>query len=224
MGGGVSEAASDLMSTGPEAGQWPRAWRELGVGDSPALRRLYQDVLARYSEPHRHYHTPQHLAECFEKVQEIISLAEHPAEVRVGLWFHDAIYDTRRHDNEQQSADWARSAARSLGASAESAQRIHDLIMFTRHSAAPVGVDAQVLVDADLSILGAPPARFQEYEAQVRSEYAWVPDEVFRSRRAAILKELVGRSHLYSTVRFQEQYEAQARRNLQHSLQYLAAL
>ena len=204
-----------------DVAQWLKAWRDLGVPDSPELHRLYRDVLLRYSEPHRHYHTGQHLAECFEKVQDIISLAEHPAEVRVGLWFHDAIYDTRRHDNEQQSADWARSAARELGARSENAQRIHDLIMFTRHSAAPVGVDAHVLVDADLSILGAPPARFREYEAQVRSEYAWVPDEMFRTTRAQILKELLDRSHLYSTAYFQERYEAQARSNLQHSLQYL---
>ena len=204
-----------------DVAQWLKAWRDLGVPDSPELHRLYRDVLLRYSEPHRHYHTGQHLAECFEKVQDIISLAEHPAEVRVGLWFHDAIYDTRRHDNEQQSADWARSAARELGARSENAQRIHDLIMFTRHSAAPVGVDAHVLVDADLSILGALPARFREYEAQVRSEYAWVPDEMFRTTRAQILKELLDRSHLYSTAYFQERYEAQARRNLQHSLQYL---
>jgi predicted metal-dependent HD superfamily phosphohydrolase len=207
-----------------DVAQWLKAWRDLGVPDSPELHRLYRDVLLRYSEPHRHYHTGQHLAECFEKVQDIISLAEHPAEVRVGLWFHDAIYDTRRHDNEQQSADWARSAARELGARSENAQRIHDLIMFTRHSAAPVGVDAHVLVDADLSILGAPPARFREYEAQVRSEYAWVPDEMFRTTRAQILKELLDRSHLYSTAYFQERYEAQARRNLQHSLQYLEGL
>jgi len=207
-----------------DVGQWLEAWRELGVADSPKLNLLYRDVLLRYSEPHRHYHTGQHLAECFEKVQDIISLAEHPAEVRVGLWFHDAIYDTRRHDNEQQSADWARSAARELGASAESAQRIHELIMFTRHSVAPVGVDAQVLVDADLSILGASPARFQEYEAQVRSEYAWVPDEMFRSTRAKILQELLGRPHLYCTAHFQERYEAQARRNLQQSLKHLEGL
>ena len=204
-----------------DADHWLGAWRELGVADSPELNRLHRDVLLRYAEPHRHYHTRQHLAECFAKVQDIISLAEHPGEVLVGLWFHDAIYDTQRHDNEQRSADWARSAARELGARAESAQRIHDLIMFTRHSAAPVGIDAQVLVDADLSILAAPPARFQEYEAQVRSEYAWVPDEVFRSRRATILKELLGRSHLYSTAHFQDRYEAQARRNLQQSLKNL---
>lgn len=202
-------------------GRWVETWGELGVSDSPQLRHLRGDVLGRYSEPHRHYHTQQHLAECFEKIQDIIALAEHPAEVKIGLWFHDAIYDTQRHDNEERSVAWARSAGRELGAAADSAQRIYDLIMFTRHAAEPIGIDARVLVDADLSILGAQPARFQEYERQVRSEYGWVPDAMFRSTRAKILKEFLARPHLYGTGPFQERYEAQARRNLQHSLMAL---
>jgi predicted metal-dependent HD superfamily phosphohydrolase len=207
-----------------DIGQWVETWRELGVGDSPALRRLYQDVRGRYFEPHRHYHTYHHLAECFEKVQDIIGLAEHPAEVNVGLWFHDVIYDTQRQDNEERSAAWARNAAREFGVSAESAQRIYDLIMFTRHAVEPVGIDAHILVDADLSILGAQPARFQEYESQVRSEYAWVPDEMFRPTRAKILKEFLGRPHLFCTPQFRERYEAQARRNLQRSLARLEGI
>jgi predicted metal-dependent HD superfamily phosphohydrolase len=111
-----------------------------------------------------------------------------------------------------------------LGASSESAQRIYDLIMFTRHAVEPVGIDAQVLVDADLSILGAQPARFQEYEAQVRREYGWVPDALFRPARAKILKEFLGRPHLYCTGPFRDRYEAPARRNLQHSLGYLEGI
>ena len=101
---------------------------------------------------------------------------------------------------------------------ADSAERIHALVMVTRHAIPPIGVDAQVLVDADLSILGAPAARFQEYEAQVRLEYAWVPDATFHPARARILEELLGRPHLYSTARFRERYEAQARDNLRRSL------
>ena len=207
-----------------EIGPWIEAWRRLGVGESPALGRLRDDVLSRYAEPHRHYHTAQHLAECFEKVRDIIALAEHPAEVHVGLWFHDAIYDTRRHDNEERSAAWACSAARELGAASDSAQRIYDLIMFTCHAAEPIGIDAQVLVDVDLSILGAPRARFDEYEAQVRREYEWVPEATFRSTRARILKEFLDRPHLYCTAHFRERYEEQARRNLRHSLESLEGL
>lgn len=150
-------------------------------------------------------------------------VAEHPAEIKLGLWFHDVIYHTRRHDNEQRSADWAHTAARELDASAEAAQRIYDLIMFTRHAAAPVGIDAEVLVDTDLSILGAPPARFEEYESQVRREYAWVPDTTFRARRAAILEQFLARPHIFCTMPFRERYESQARRNLVQSLTALGA-
>ena len=197
---------------------WVGSWRALGISDSPALRQLHRDVLSRYAEPHRHYHTYQHLAECFDKIRDIVALAEHPAEVAIGLWFHDAIYDTQQHDNEERSADWARAVARELGASPASAQRIHDLVMSTRHAAEPVGIDAQVLVDADLSILGAQPARFEEYETQVRREYEWVADAAFRSGRAKILKTLLDRPHLYSTAGFRQRYEAQAQRNLKSSL------
>src|SRR3989454_8561334 len=195
-----------------EISHWVETWRELGADDSAELRRLYGDVLGRYSEPHRHYHTRQHLVECFEKVQDIISLAEHQAEVNAGLWFHDVIYDTQRHDNEERSADWARSAAREFGASAESGQRIYELIMFTRHAAEPVGIDAQVLVDADLSILRAQPARFQEYEAQVRSEYGLEPDAMIRSTRAKILKQLHDRPHLSRRTHISERDEPEAAR------------
>ena len=213
-----AERGRARRETVSDIGHWVLSWRGLGVGDSPALGQLHRDVLSRYAEPHRHYHTRQHLAECFEKIRDIIALAEHPAEVEIGLWFHDAIYDTRRHDNEERSADWAGTAARELGASAGSAQRIHDLVMSTRHAAEPVGIDAQVLVDADLSILGAQPARFEEYEAQVRREYEWVEDAAFRSGRAKILKQLLDRPHLFSTDSFRQRYEAQARRNIQISL------
>src|SRR5262249_24877442 len=172
--------------------------------------------------------------ECFEKVRDIIALAEHAAEVEIALWFHDAIYDTQwfhdaiydtqRHDNEEQSADWARTAVRQLGATAESAQRVYDLVMVTRHAAEPVRIDAQVLVDADLPILGARPERFREYEAQVRREYEWVPDDAFKSRRAKILKEFLDRPNLFCTAHFRERYEAQARRNLQRSIDALGRL
>jgi predicted metal-dependent HD superfamily phosphohydrolase len=201
--------------------QWVDTWRDLSVADSPTLRQLYADVRARYAESHRHYHTHQHLAECFEKVQDIIVLAPHPAEVKLALWFHDAVYDTRRHDNEQRSAEWARGAAQDLGARAEIAERIYDLIMSTRHAAEPVGPDAQVLVDVDLSILGAEAGRFREYEMQVRREYSWVPDDTFRLGRAKILKDFLGRPQIYSTARFRERYEAPARRNLRDSLERL---
>jgi predicted metal-dependent HD superfamily phosphohydrolase len=200
---------------------WLESWRQLGVNDSPTLRSLLVDVRGRYSEPHRYYHTGQHLDECFEKVRPLISLAARPAEVEIGLWFHDAIYDTQRQDNEERSAAWAQSAALGPGVDAQCAQRIYDLVMATRHAAEPSDIDAQVLVDADLSILGADPVRFHQYEEQVRREYAWVPEPIFRSTRAKILREFLGRRQIFCTLPGQARYESQARHNLQQSLAQL---
>lgn len=172
-------------------------WR----GDAALLEQL----LARYREPHRHYHTLQHLAECFEKFDELRDVAAHPGDVELAIWFHDAVYEPRRDDNEARSADWARATV---------GERVAELVMATRHEAVPADIDAQVLVDVDLSILGAPPTRFDEYERQVREEYRWVPEFLYRRKRREILASFLARPTIYSTPRFIERHEAQARQNL----------
>lgn len=201
--------------------RWLGPWAALGVERSVRLAELRASLLSRYREPQRHYHTVQHLDECFERWPEIRDHAAHPAEVALALWFHDAIYDTRRSDNEALSATLARESALDLGVAEDAAQRIADLVLFTRHAIEPQGTDAEALVDVDLSILGAPSARFDEYERQVRREYAWVAEETFRKRRAEVLEQFLGRRHIYSTAVFRERYEPAARANLERSLRAL---
>jgi predicted metal-dependent HD superfamily phosphohydrolase len=194
---------------------WTRAWEQLGA---TADGGLLQELIARYSEPHRSYHTLRHLEECFVKLEELRPLAERPAEVELALWFHDAIYDPRRHDNEERSADWASESALAHGLEPAVAQRLHALVITTRHEAGPHGVDQAVLVDIDLCILAASPERFDEYEKQVREEYRWVPALVYRRRRKAILQSFASRSTIYRTPLFIERYERPARENLVRSL------
>jgi predicted metal-dependent HD superfamily phosphohydrolase len=175
-----------------------------------ADRSLYQALIARYREPHRRYHTLQHLEECFERFDEVADLAPHPGEVELALWFHDAIYDPRRSDNERRSADWASASTGN--------PHVHALIMATRHEAVPDGADAKALVDVDLWILAAPEKRFEEYEQQVREEYGWVPGFIYRRKRREILESFLARPTIYSTARFIERYESAARANLARSL------
>ena len=201
--------------------RWFAPWAALGVPHSDRLQQLHASLLDRYRESQRHYHTVQHLDECFARWPEIRSHAARPAEVELALWFHDAIYDTHRSDNEALSAALARDAALGLGVSLGSAQRISDLILCTRHAVEPEGADAEALIDVDLSILGAAPARFDEYEDQVRSEYAWVAEETFCARRAEVLGQFLARRHIYSTRLFRERYEPRARANLARSLKTL---
>jgi predicted metal-dependent HD superfamily phosphohydrolase len=148
-------------------------------------------------------------------------LGEHPAEVEIALWFHDAVYDVQAKDNEAKSAQWAETELNAARVAPQAVARIRELIMATCHAALPVGQDQQLLVDVDLAILGAPRPRFIEYEEQVRQEYDWVPGWLFRRRRRGILKEFLAREPIYSTPQIRAKLEGQARENLAYSLERL---
>ena len=199
--------------------RWLAVWRQLGVAGNDELFARVRDA---YQEPHRKYHTLQHLTECLQRFDEVKDHADHPAEVELALWFHDAIYSLKEKGNELRSADWAQSSIMASGLANDVGARVHALIMMTVHNAVPGNRDAEALIDVDLSIFAAPPSRFDEYERQVREEYAWVPEQIFRRERGRILREFLNRQHLYSTPWFREHREAAARANLERSIKNLA--
>lgn len=206
---------------------WAASWRELGSGSGgvtpsagalPA-EALFAELLARHREAHRAYHTLQHLAECFVHLEREREHALRPAEVALAIWFHDAIYEVHRHDNEERSAEWARAALLAAGAPAEVAARVQSLVLATRHAEALAeDGDAPLLIDIDLAILGATEARFAEYEAQIRIEYAHVPREAFEARRRGILAGFLAREPIYRTASMRERFEGAARRNLARAI------
>lgn len=195
---------------------WQNTWNAL---QATAPAGLYEQLIEAYCEPQRHYHTLQHLEECLQLHAKAEHLASSPQEIAVALWFHDAVYDVRAHNNEVRSADWVVTALQLAGVSAEVQARVHTLIMATQHTAVPTAGDAAYLVDVDLAILGAPPARFAQYEQQIQQEYAWVPQAIFRTKRHAVLQGFLARPRIYSTPFFAQQLEASARANLQKALQ-----
>ena len=191
---------------------WLRMWAGVGaMGDGAAA---YEELLARYSEPWRRYHTPQHLRECIVTFESAAYLAARPAEVEAGLWFHDAVYELQRSDNEEQSARLAEGVLSNAGAPHEVGVRVATLVLATKHTASPEAPDEQLLVDIDLSILGATEPRFAQYERQIREEYSFVPEGVFREKRRAILRSFIARPRIYSTQHFFGLLEQQARVNL----------
>jgi predicted metal-dependent HD superfamily phosphohydrolase len=209
------------IAQAPHLEGWCSAWSGLGVREPDAT--LLEQLQRCYAEPHRHYHTVQHLAECFIQFALLHDIAEQPAQIALALWFHDAIYDTHRDDNELCSAEWARASLLAAGVSSQAAEQVHALVMVTRHDAMPATLDERIVVDVDLSILGADAQRFDEYECQVRAEYAWVEESMFRSRRRSILEAFLARPQLYHTPRFIALCEARARGNLRRSIDALGS-
>ena len=195
--------------------RWQSLWRDL-AGAAPAQE--FAALTSRYAESHRHYHTAQHINECLAHFDGAYTCCEHPPEVELALWFHDAIYEPRAKDNEEKSADWAVRVMRESGMPLDAQTRVRALIMTTCHDALPETADEQVLVDIDLSILGADAARFDEYEAQVRAEYRWVPGFLFRRKRREVLEGFLARESIYATTHFRNQLEKKARDNLARSL------
>jgi predicted metal-dependent HD superfamily phosphohydrolase len=193
--------------------RWNDTWSSLELLPPP---NLLLALIQSYSESHRFYHTLQHLGECLELLDAAAPLAARLPEIQLALWFHDAIYDPQRQDNEDRSAAWVIESLSTLDSAL--AQRVQDLVLVTKHHQVLHDTDAQLLVDVDLAILGADEGRFAEYEQQIRQEYHWVSAEDFRVGRSQILKSFLERPAIYVTPWLADQLELKARRNLENSL------
>lgn len=201
---------------------WDAAWSSLG---RPAPAGLQAELMTAWSEPRRHYHDQRHLRECLALWTRWRDHSPRPGEVAIALWFHDAIYDPQAGSNELHSAAWATRSLVRAGADSDTAQRVHDLVMATQHDApAALGssLDAQLLVDIDLSILGSPAERFERYNQDVRKEYAWVPGFRYQEARAQVLQSFLDRPRLYHGEHAVALLEARARINLAAALSRLA--
>ncbi|RFS84932.1 HD domain-containing protein [Actinomadura spongiicola] len=190
----------------------------------PHTRHIGTELDKRYGEPHRRHHTRDHLTAVLDLVDELARYADAPDVVRLAAWFHDAVYDPERADNEERSA---RLAARMLAdtdlPASDVEQVVHLVELTATHAPADGDRDGQVLCDADLAILGADPDRYAAYAAAVREEYAFVPDELFRAGRSEILNGLLALPTLFHTATAHERYEQRARNNIRTELMLLSA-
>lgn len=179
---------------------------------------LLRNVAARYSEPHRRYHTWAHVLACLDARNQITD-ARLP-EIDLALLFHDAVYDPLASDNEDRSAGLLVEEGRRAWLNEELLQRAQVLVAATKYAGDSV-VDTEeacVGVDADLSILGSDAASFAEYERVVRHEFARFDDATYASGRSQVLRAFLERPSIYSTRRGLRLWEARARRNLEGSL------
>ena len=142
------------------------------------------------------------------------SSCTRPALVEMALWFHDAVYDPKAGDNEERSADLAALALSDFGASAASIERVRHLIMLTKTHQPSDDADEALLIDIDLAILGQSVERFDQYEEQIRFEYSWVPEEVYREKRAEVLRGFLIRDQIFVTEPMRQRFERSAKDNL----------
>lgn len=201
----------------------PAIARELAadaLANEPSVRALCDEVSDAWSEPHRRYHTLQHLAECLRWLDDpaVDGAFARPLEAELALFFHDLVYDTARSDNEERSAERARALLCAVeGVDRDAVERVCAMILATQTHVAQSD-DARLMLDVDLSILGADEARFAQYEQQIREEFSWVPDEAYAAGRRRVLEGFAARARIFQSATLFERLEANARRNLQRAL------
>lgn len=217
-------------------------------GGAAAASSWWSRVAARYGEEQRAYHTLRHVGEVLSRLDEHAAAdaaansgrgtaalaADERLAASLAAWFHDVVYDPRRADNEELSAVELDEFAAECGVPANVHALARAAIVATAGHAEPdpaslpdsmpgAAAAVRAVLDADLAVLGRPPAAYDEYAGQVRREYAFVPVETFRRRRADVLRGLVARQRLYFTDLWHGRLDAAARLNLQREIAGLEA-
>lgn len=185
-------------------------------------RGLRDRLLSAYSEPHRGYHDVRHLAEMLGHAQRLADeehLSEEAREaVVLAAWFHDAVYDGSR-DDEERSAVLAEGALTAADVPPGLVAEVARLVRLTaEHAPSEDDTAGQVLCDADLAILAAERERYDEYVRDVRREYAHLDDETFGAGRVKVLHALLGKPTLFHTAGARARWEKAARANVAREL------
>ncbi len=192
---------------------WVRLLGQFGVEPVSAYPTLDRLLLA-YQEPHRAYHNLEHINDVLRVIGKLASLAENPDLVFLAGWFHDVVYDPKANDNEESSAQWAIAELTPLIGDAP-AKVVADLVLATKHTnATQMNADTAVLLDADLSILGAEPKRYEKYAKAIRQEYSFVSEADYRVGRTKVLQSFLARERLFQTDRMHAVGEELARQNI----------
>lgn len=140
---------------------------------------ISKDVLLRYDEPHRYYHNIDHIVSMVDSSVEGKTVSE---KLTLAIVFHDIIYDPKRSDNEEQSAE--------LFYSLMPDNEIAEAIRETKDHNPKTKLGKQ-LCDLDLDILYRNDFQsFIDFEHKIFKEYQWVEYSIYKEKRIEILTNL----------------------------------
>jgi len=184
-------------------------------------QKTYEALIKAHAEPHRAYHTLDHIEACLTHLDRVRSETTAPEEIEMALWFHDAVYQPFSSTNEEDSASWCAQWLQSSSVEQSIIDRIRQYILDTKSHDTPLTQDGCYMLDIDLSILGTPQSVYDQFEQDVRREYRRVPSFIFCKKRKAILLNFLNRDKIYKTAYFQDTFETQARSNLKRAISNL---
>lgn len=193
-------------------------WNELFLNFQvePTLsKKTFFDVVGKYSGYDRYYHNLVHIEHVLNIASILEPLAQNFPAIQITAWFHDVIYDPQANDNEEKSAKFASASLKSLNVPQTIINHVTNMILQTKTHHPPLeDIDSQILLDADLSILGAENSEYMEYAQAIRQEYFWLSDAEYRVGRKRVLENFLQRNRIYFTDNAFQMLELKARENM----------
>ena len=184
--------------------------------------KVFFDLFTAYSSPTRFYHNLAHILQVLETIDLMRSLSENLVAIQFAAWFHDVIYDPKAKDNEEKSAEYAADKLKILGINPEIIDPVIRLILTTKKHQPPANdIDSRILLDADLSILGATTAEYRNYAKAIKREYAWLSEREYVLGRKQVLENFLKRERIYHTPQMFAALESKARHNIQEEIESL---
>eukprot|EP01117_Protostelium_nocturnum_P003030 TRINITY_DN13961_c0_g1_i1.p1 TRINITY_DN13961_c0_g1~~TRINITY_DN13961_c0_g1_i1.p1 ORF type:complete len:231 (+),score=54.22 TRINITY_DN13961_c0_g1_i1:50-694(+) len=204
------------------------SWLSLSLQtDDASLIKMgnwFKRLKAFYEEKSRYYHNISHVISMLSLLEEYRSSVRKPVHVALAIWFHDAIYDATKNDNEEKSVQLFEVFAIDLNLSAELTKEISSYIIATKshktNSENSENRDLAFFLDFDVSILGKEEEEYDQYSVQIRKEYSHVSNQDYRVGREKVLNSL-SEGNVFATKEFRDRFEEKAKANMKREIQLL---
>ncbi len=189
------------------------------TGDRAVVDRFWHELVLHYNGKKRYYHNLTHIEHVYMNLVPFFNTAI-PPEVMFAMFYHDAVYDVTRKDNEEQSTDLAHKVMTEIGVPAAIIFETESLILATKVHEPTEDNTMNAFTDADLCILGAGEKEYNAYLQNIRKEFSVYPDRLYNAGRKNVLQDFLEMPRIFKTDWFYNLYERQARLNLkrEHSL------
>ena len=203
-------------------GDWFRLFPAISQSDE-RLSEIFDYLVQKYSEGHRFYHNLSHVNSLLCAAENFKEKFADYRSVRLAIWFHDAVYEPKRTDNEAESARLATASLEKLEMAEKLIEKIRRMVLATeKHDGETMDFDGKMFLDLDLGILGADEKIYGEYKRAIRREYSFVPFFLYRCSRRRILENFMSREFLYFTEEMREKCERRARQNIANEIKELS--
>ncbi|EOQ96953.1 hypothetical protein LEP1GSC195_2621 [Leptospira wolbachii serovar Codice str. CDC] len=185
---------------------------------------LWEEIRSHYSEPHRTYHSLNHLYQMLGEFDSVSKELQDPEIALFALFYHDLIYDVTSKTNEEESAKIAKDRLSELGISQERIEICIEHILATKSHRLgdKCHPDTSFFLDIDISILGSEESKYYKYAKNIRKEYSIFSSEDYQKGRIQVLNHFIENIRLFHTDFFFDEYEMRSRHNVKleiHSLQ-----